>query len=312
MKFTFKHLEYFVATAEHGSIKHAAEKISISPPSISSAISHLEQEFELQLFVRHHPQGLALTSSGKRMMRQAKFLLRQSEELYTTAGEILNDVRGHISVGCMVTLAPMIAPELAISFMKDYPSVHLQIVEGSHMELLAALRQVEVDVAVCYDLDFPDDVIFEPLVSLPPYVLVSEEHPLATRKSVRLQELEGEAMVLLDLPYSRQYFFSLFHNEGLSTHIVAKAKNQELIRSMVANGLGFTLSNVRPKSSITLDGRRVVAVRLKGNHKPMKIGVVTLLQDQKPRILKEFEEHCRKMICAKSIPGMQSSLSAEQ
>jgi len=81
MRFTIKQLEYFVAAGEVGSIKEAATKIAISQPSISSAISHLESELQLQLFVRHHAQGLSLTSSGRRIFNEAKLLLKQGEGL---------------------------------------------------------------------------------------------------------------------------------------------------------------------------------------------------------------------------------------
>ena len=110
MRITLKQLEYFVAAGEMSSIKLAAMRINISQPSISSAISHLEREFGVQLFVRHHAQGLALTSSGKTMLREAKLMLRQAQGLYTIAGELNNEMRGRLSVGCMITLAPMIAP----------------------------------------------------------------------------------------------------------------------------------------------------------------------------------------------------------
>jgi len=61
MIFTLKQLEYFVAAGERGSITFAAEKVNISQPSISAAITHLEAEFGVQLFIRHHAQGLSLT-----------------------------------------------------------------------------------------------------------------------------------------------------------------------------------------------------------------------------------------------------------
>ena len=304
MRFTFKHLEYFVAAAEAGGIKPASERISISQPSISSAISHLERELQVQLFVRHHAQGLALTSSGKRILREAKLLLRQGEGLYALAGELSSEVRGRLAVGCMVTLAPMIAPELGHAFTQKHPGVDLAITEGSHEQLLSELRQVRIDAAISYDLDFSDDVKFEPLASLPAQILLARDHPLAKRKSIKLAELDGQPMVLLDLPYSRQYFFSIFQNEGVTANICARSSNQEVVRAMVANGYGYTISNVRPRSSITLDGHELVAVTLAGNHKPMRIGVATLLQERKPMLLEAFESHCREMISERSIPGM--------
>ena len=69
MRFSLKQLHYFVAAAEAGSIKLASERVNISQPSISSAIAHLEEELNVQLFIRHHAQGLSLTLAGKRMHR---------------------------------------------------------------------------------------------------------------------------------------------------------------------------------------------------------------------------------------------------
>jgi len=156
MRFTIKQLEYFVATGEAGSIKLAAEKIAISQPSISSAISHLETELQVQLFVRHHAQGLSLTSSGKRIMREAKLFLRQGESLYSVASELKNEVHGRLSVGCMITLAPMVAPQLGHSFMIKTPGAELNMYECSHEELLRMLNQVEIDAAITYDLPSHD------------------------------------------------------------------------------------------------------------------------------------------------------------
>jgi DNA-binding transcriptional LysR family regulator len=304
MRITLKQLEYFVAAGDMGSIKLAATRINISQPSISSAISHLEREFGVQLFVRHHAQGLALTSAGKTMLREAKLMLRQAQGLYTMAGELNNEIRGRLSVGCMVTLAPMIAPQLANVFSERHPGVDLNMVDGSHQDLMSQLRQVEIDVAISYDLQIPADIQFEPLASLPPYVLVSRSHRFARQPFVDLSELAAEPMVILDLPQSREYFVSLFESKGLEPMIVARAANQEVVRTMVANNYGFTISNVRPRNLAALDGRKLVSVKLAGDHKSMRIGISTLAQERKPMILAVFEQHCRNLISDASIPGM--------
>jgi hypothetical protein len=73
---------------------------------------------------------------------------------------------------------------------------------------------------------------------------------------------------------------------------------------MVANGYGYTLANVRPRCEIALDGRRVVRVRLSGNHKPMVMGILTLAQGQKSRLVDAFEQHSRRFVSDAYIPGM--------
>ena len=72
LRYTLRQLEYFVAVGEAGSIALASEKVNVSSPSISAAITQLEQEFGLYLFVRQHAQGLSLTQAGRRMLGGAR------------------------------------------------------------------------------------------------------------------------------------------------------------------------------------------------------------------------------------------------
>ena len=112
MKFTLRQIEYFIAAAESGSVALAAQRANISAPSVSTAIAHLEQEFGVQLFVRHHAQGLSLTSAGRGLLREARQGLRQMEGLYAAATAD-GQLRGTLNVGCLVTVAPMVLPALA-------------------------------------------------------------------------------------------------------------------------------------------------------------------------------------------------------
>jgi len=304
MRFTLRQLEYFIAAGETGSITLASERIHISQPSISTAISHLEQELGVQLFIRHHAQGLSLTPAGRDLLREAKNVITQADGLYTLARETSGQVRGTLSLGCMVTLAPMLVPELTHSFTSAFPATQLRHFEGNQEELTESLRRAEIDVALTYDLHVPEDVLFVPLASLPPHVVVSEAHPFAQHSTLSLQELAPEPMILLDLPLSREYFLALFMKEGVVPNIASRSAHQEVVRTMVANGYGYTLLNVRPRSEYALDGRRLVRVRLSGDLRPMTIGVATLKQLAKSRLIEAFEAHCKACISDFYIPGM--------
>jgi DNA-binding transcriptional LysR family regulator len=306
MRYTLRQLSYFIAAGETGSVTLAAERIAISQPSISNAISHLETEFGVQLFVRHHAQGLSLTPVGRTLLAEAKKLIDQAEGLYAAASEASNQVRGRLLVGCMVTLAPMIVPELSHSFTTAYPAADLRHLEADHERLIEALGHAELDVAVTYDLNIPASIAFTALASLPAHIVVSDSHPLATRASVTLAELADEPLVLLDLPISREYFLSLFMSEGLSPRIHSRSVHQEVVRTMVANGYGYTLANVRPRSGLALDGRRVVRVALDGDHRPMVLGLATLAEVRKSQLLQAFEAHCRHVVSDAYIPGMDA------
>ena len=312
MRYTFRQLEYFVAAAETGSIVLASERVNISPSSVSTAVAHLEQEFGVQLFARLHAQGLSLTPIGHLLLREAKRLLDQAEWLYTIASEANEQVRGRLVVGCFVTLAPLILPELSHTFTATFPAVKLSHVVGDHESLMGHLRRAEIDVALAYDLGISDEIEFTPLATLPPHVWVGEDHPLAGQAAVTLHELVDLPFVLLDLPVSRDYFLGLFKKEGLVPRISAQSPYQEVVRTMVANGYGYTLANVRPRLGYAPDGRKVVPVALAGQHKPMIVGLATLAQIKKSRLRETFEKHCATTISDVYIPGMIMPLAEQK
>lgn len=309
MRYTLRQLEYFIAAGEVGSITLASERLCISQPSISTAISHLEREFGVQLFVRHHAQGLSLTPAGHKILAEAKRVVQQAEGLYAAACEVTEQVRGQISVGSMVTLAPMIMPELAHNFMKTFPETEIRQFAADQGWLLGRLRHAEIDVAITYDLQIPEGVSFSALAELPAHAVVSEAHPFAHKPCVTLAELAQEPLILLDLPLSLEYFFALFFNEGLQPKIHSRSSHQDVVRTMVANGYGYTLANVRPRSDCALDGRRIVRVPISGNHRPMVIGTATLTNIKKSRLVEAFEQHCRESISSQYIPGMDAPFS---
>jgi DNA-binding transcriptional LysR family regulator len=304
MRYTFRQIEYFIATAETGSIKHASERLNISQPSISTAITHLELELETQLFVRHHARGLSLTPAGRLLLVEAKRLIQQAEQMYTLASEVTDKVRGQLSLGCLVTLSPMIMPELSHSFTSAFPATEIMQTVGNHEELLDKIERAKLDAAITYDLLIPSGFDFLPLASLAPYALLAEGSPLAQQSSLNLQDLAGEPLILLDLPASREYFLDLFGVRNLKPRIANRSEHQDVIRTMVANGYGYTLVNVRPRSELAMDGRRVVRVPIAGDHKPMVVGIVSLKQSRKSRLLDTFERHCKSFVSDAYIPGM--------
>lgn len=308
MRYTLRQLEYFIAAGETGSITLAAERIAISQPSISAAIAHLEREWKVQLFVRHHAQGLTLTPTGRTMLREAKLVVGQAAGLYAAASASLDQVRGTLTLGCMTTLAPMLVPDLLRSFCAAYPGVQIRTVEGHAAELCTRLGRAEIDVALAYDLGLTRDVAFEPLASLPPHAVIGEGHRLAGAAALSLAELQSEPLILLDLPHSRDYFLTLFLNEGLEPTIGTSSASQEVVRSLVANGHGYALFNARPRADVALDGRRLVRIRLAGVHRPMRLGIATLEGLGVSRLISTFVAHCRACISDASIPGMVAPL----
>jgi DNA-binding transcriptional LysR family regulator len=309
VRFTLRQLEYFVATGDAGSVRLAAEKVNISQPSVSAAIAQLEAEFGVQLFVRHHAQGLSLTPQGERMLREARALLAHAGEISAVASELSDGVAGSLAVGFLVSVAPVLVPAVVRGFGAGHERVRLETVEDHHRGLMEGLRHGRLSAALTYDLDLPPEAAFEPLAALPPYALLPADHPLAKCRSLTLKDLAGAPYVLLDLPQSREYFLGLFLHEGLEPVVAARSPHIEVVRALVAGGQGFGLANLRPRNRAALDGAPLTYVPLHSRYRPLTLGLATLASARKPRALLAFEAWCREHIRAGQVPGTDGSES---
>jgi len=304
MRFTLRQLAYFVAAGEVGGVTLASERINISQPAISAAISQLEAEFGLQLFVRHHAQGLSLTPAGQRFLHAAKALLQQAENIHGIADEVTQSASGPLNVGWFRTLSPMLIPELCKRFMLQSPAVRLQVCEEDEATLMAKLRRAEIDLALTYAIHLTDDIAFEPLAELPIYVLLASDDPLAQRESISLFEVAAKPFIQLDMPLSKEYFLSLFMMEGLTPYIAAKFEYPETVRSFVGSGFGYSLTTARPISMVALTGKGLSYVRLQGDYPLMVLGIASLKGLRMTRAAESFVDICRALISTKDLPGM--------
>lgn len=313
LRFTLRQLEYFVAVGESGSILQASNKVHVSSPTISAAISQLEQEFGLSLFVRKHAQGLSLTQAGAQMLIQARKLLSEAELLNDIAGDITKAVRGSLSIGCYLSFAQIIFPGLRRSFVTKYPDVRVNQFELHQSAIFDRIRRAEIDIALSYDLDIPADLEFLSLVELPPFVLVHEGHPLAHLSTVTVDDLKDHAMVLLDLPHSNVYFTSFFSQIGVRPVIAERTHDMAVMRSLVANGFGFSIANLRPLNALSPDGKKVCYIPLISDLRPIEMGLVMAEGTRNSFTIQAFVEHCTQTITPSSVPGMnmhQSETSA--
>jgi DNA-binding transcriptional LysR family regulator len=306
VKFSFRQLEYFVAAGETGSVTRAAAGSHSSQPTVSAAIAKLERALGVQLFVRHHAQGLSLTPEGRRFLGEAKRLLGHAAEVERFASTLSDEIAGTLELACLVTLAPLVTPQLVRRFTEVNPRVSVDLVEGDQNGLLERLRTGVSSVALTYDLQLPAEIEFEPLVDLPPRALLPAGHRLALRQRVDLAELRAEPYILLDLPISRDYFMSLFAEAGVQPTIGARSEHPETIRTMVANGFGYAIVNARPRIDTALDGSKLVTVPLRGDPRPMRLGLASPRGIRETRTVTAFKEHCRRTITPGAVPGMLS------
>lgn len=257
MKISLKQLSYFVAAAETGSIAEAARLANVAQPSVSWATLKMEELLGLELFVRQHAKGVSLTASGHRLLPQARAILRMVEELEASARSQAHELTGSLHVGCYSTLGAAYLPAIIAEFARRHPQVHIVVHERTQDEILARLANGTVEVALAFNVDLPDDIIKLRIRSVAPYALLPDGHPLLAQGSVSLKELNDEPFILLDSTPARQYFLSLFDAVGIKPRIEHTSPSFEVVRGLVAQGLGYSVLITRPLSDVSYDGLSV-------------------------------------------------------
>jgi len=305
LRFTLRQLEYFVAVGEAGSVAKAAEQVNVSAPSISASIAQLEAEFGIQLFVRKHSHSLSLTAGGRVFFKEAALLLNEAEALHDIADDIAEKIRGPLSIGCLLSFAQIVLPALRRKFEETYPEARVRQVERNQGQLLEMLQRGEIDAALTYDLELSQDITFEPLMQLPAYVMLPASHRLAAKSCITPQELVDEPMVLLDLPHSREYFLSAFQIKGLRPSIAERTADIAVMRSMVANGFGYGIANMRPLNNISPDGKPLVFVPLDGDLRPLTMGVALPNAEHRTQTVQAFIDHCRRFVVEQGVFGTE-------
>ena len=309
LRFTFRQLEYFVAVGESGSIAVASEKVNVSSPSISAAISQLEEEFGLPLFARQHAKGLSLTLAGRQMMEKAKCVLNEAESMVDLAVDISGTIQGPLSVGCMLTFAQVVLPSLRLSFEQRFPDVRFRQYELDQAAIFTNLRRADIDVALTYDLDLPSDLSFQVLASLPPFAMFSKDHPLSEHSFVSIEQLAPFPMALLDLPFSTDYFQSFFFQSGVKPLVTERTRDMAVLRSLVANGYGYSIANLRPLNNRSPDGKLLRFVPIVGDLRPMKMGILTTPEAENVNVIRAFVEHCKSACTADALLGLRTITS---
>ena len=289
-RFTLRQLEYLIACVDHGSIAAAAEAVSVSQPTISVAITKLEQQFGSQLLIRQHAQGVIPTITAKNILPNARILLNQADELQHDAMTANEIVSGTIRLGSFITLAPVILPNLIKKLMKDYPQIHLDITEGTQEKLIQELKNGKIDVALLYDIDLSNDINCTQLSDSSPYVALPNNHSLAKKDEILLSDLVNLPLILLDVAPSRSFFLGLFEEEGLVPTVAHTSPSLELIRGMVGCGLGYSLLVTRPYGDKTYDGSEIIIKPLKGSHPKSRIVLGNLKNLKKTNLIKCFEK----------------------
>ena len=301
-RFTLRQLEYLVTCIDCQSVAGAAERLNVSQPTISVAISKLEQQLGVQLLLRHHSRGVTATGAAEKVLQSARSLLAHASDLERQTIATGNTLAGTLRLGSFSTLAPIVLPRLIQELSALHPSIQLHLQEGPQDRIIDALYDGHLDMALLYDIDLPGDIQSALLAERTPYVALAADHPLAQHKTVGLADLVTEPLILLEVAPSHDYFLGLFRDIGLEPTIAHSSPSIELVRGMVGYGLGYSLLVTRPEGDMTYDGKKLAIRPLRGNVRCSRIVLASLADLRPTRLMQTFTD-----LATQVIPAMGKS-----
>ncbi len=199
-----------------------------------------------------------------------------------------------LAVGCFHTFGPYFLPELIRRITDRDSSNAIKLVEGDQRRVLESLQAGEVELALVYDLDLPEELSVTTLTHLTTYVLLAEGHPLADHPTLTPNDLAEYPMVLLDAPPSADYFTGILKKCGVSPYVAYRSASFEMVRALVGQGLGYTLLATKPASPMTYDGHALASRPLIAKFDPSRIVLAWRQNFELSNLACQFQQICNE------------------
>src|ERR1700722_6596957 len=190
-----RHLRYFIAVAEAGSVTVAAQRmLHTSQPSLSRQIRDLEHEVGTQLLTRR-ARGIELTPAGRAFLEHARSVLSQVEAAGEAARRVAHPAKPCFTIGFLTGHELTWMPESLQILRDELPNIDVMISSQLSPQLADALSKGTVDAAFLRRERGVPELVFRPLVKEPLVVILPSNHRLAALKAISPRDLVGEAFV---------------------------------------------------------------------------------------------------------------------
>jgi LysR family transcriptional regulator, hca operon transcriptional activator len=243
MAMELRHLRFFVAVAEEGSLTLAAERrLHTSQPSLSRQIRDLEYEVGAQLMTRS-ARGIELTEAGRVFLDHARLALVQVEAAREAARRAAQPAKSSFRVGFLTGQEMDWLPE-AIRILRDeLPNIEVTVLSQYSPDLAAALMRGKLDVAFLRREAKAPDLVFKLVTKEPLVVVLPSDHRLASGDAIDPQEIAGETFISVSntAPALRVVIDDYLRRSGIDIKPVHEVDNLAMAMSLVASTRGVAL-----------------------------------------------------------------------
>ena len=242
-----RQLQYFLAVAEHLHFTRAAESLGVTQPTLSHQLAELESHVGTPLFDRLG-KTVQLTGAGVLFQRFASGALKELSAGRTALDELEGLQRGSLRIGVIQSFSRTLLPPILGRFLQQHPSVTLRVDEMPADAIEQQLTTGLLDIGIAFAPATLEDTVLEPLLDEKMLLAVAPGHPLARRARLRLCELRGVKLALLNTEFStRRLIDRIFASAGVTLDVVCETNSIEVLLGTVTDG---PLGTVIPEQAI--------------------------------------------------------------
>ncbi|MCU7713091.1 LysR family transcriptional regulator [Priestia sp. JV24] len=238
----FRQIRYFmeVATREH--VTEAAHSLHVAQSSVSRQIVNLENELEVDLFIREG-RRVHLTPIGKIFFERMKHAMNVIDDARREVKEYLDPEKGTIRITFPISLAAYTLPTVIYAFRLRYPEAKFQLKQALYQELIEGVIKGDFNLGLIGPLPLKEKKLEQKVLFTENIVaLLPIHHHLAKESSVKLQELIDEPFVLLPEGFVfRDIVVNACQNLGFTPNVAFEGDDIDALKGLVSAGLGVTL-----------------------------------------------------------------------
>ncbi len=278
-----RRLQSFVALCEELHFHRAAARCHMTQPALSQQLQQLEAELQVQL-VHRNKRRVSLTRAGETFLQEARKILRQMEHAALLARQTDRGEVGQLSVGMTAPALYIVFPEIMHGFRTELPNVGVNVHVMTTSEQEAALRSGSIDVGIFHPPLDDQSLSSSPIASMRFNVVLSDQNPLASRPSLRLEDLSRERFIIFPRvigPRLYDEIISLCQQAGFSPEVILEASPAQSIIALAAANFGIGLIASRLQQ---FDRPGVVYRPLDGPAPRLTLGVAYQGDDTSPAI----------------------------
>src|SRR6516225_7022216 len=258
-----RHLRYFAAVADAGSVSDAARRLCVTQPALSRQIQDLERDLACRLFDRIG-RRIVLTKDGDDLLERTRRLLADAEALQERARALAGGEAGVLRIGAAPQFIEAALPEVLTRYALTYPGIEAQLVEDGGGALLRRVQQGELHIGV--GVWRTGGLESKPLHPGRVLAVMQRRHRLAGRNALAVPELVGIPLLLLGPDFqTRELFDEACQAAHFEPSVRLESRSPQSLVALAEAGHGVAIV----PSAVRLDASRVAIAGMLDGGRPL-------------------------------------------